>query len=85
MKIFLSAIENATCSKKLQSKPFAVHFMNNEYKGKKLRWNLMSYFYIRNKLDIATFVRDNSEEILIDSGAHSFQKGKKVDWVEYTK
>lgn len=85
MKIFLSAIENATCSKNLQSKPFAVHFMNNEYKGKKMRWNLMSYFYIRNKLDIATFIRDNSEEILIDSGAHSFQKGKKVDWVEYTK
>ena len=31
MKIFLSAIENATCSKNLQSKPFAVHFMNNDY------------------------------------------------------
>ncbi len=23
--------------------------------------------------------------MIIDSGAHSFQKGKKVDWIEYTK
>lgn len=31
------------------------------------------------------FIRDNSEEILIDSGAHSFQKGVKVDWLKYTQ
>ena len=45
----------------------------------------MSYFYIKNKKELAELIRNNSKEILIDSGAHSFQKGKKVDWVEYTK
>lgn len=54
--------------------------------GVHLKWNLMSYYYIRvRRRDLAKFIRDHSEEILIDSGAHSFQKGKKVDWVEYTK
>lgn len=78
MKIFLSAIENTQGGKL----PIAKYMVDQ---GVKLKWNLMSYFYIRNKLDVADYVRDNSEEILIDSGAHSFQKGKKVDWVEYTK
>ena len=46
----------------------------------------MSYYYIRSKkYNLAVKVRDNSEEILIDSGAHSFQKGKKVNWEEFTK
>lgn len=36
-------------------------------------------------MKLAEFIRDNSEEILIDSGAHSFQKGKKVNWDDYTK
>ena len=45
----------------------------------------MSYYYIKSKSELAELIRDNSKEILIDSGAHSFQKGKKVDWVEYTK
>ena len=70
MKLFLSAIETN------EKVPF--NFKNMKY-------NLMSYFYIKNKIEIAEYVRDNSELIMIDSGAHSFQKGKKVDWVEYTK
>lgn len=45
----------------------------------------MSYYYIRKQKDLAELVRNNSKEILIDSGAHSFQKGTKVDWIEYTK
>lgn len=53
---------------------------------RKLKWNLMSYFYIRqNQFEFAELMRDCSEEILIDSGAHSFQKGKKVDWDSYTE
>lgn len=53
---------------------------------KRLKYNLMSFYYIRNqKTDYVERIRDNSEEIMIDSGAHSFQFGKKVDWVEYTK
>lgn len=83
MKIFLSAIEHNTLH--LQEGNILYEMIRD---GKiKPKWNLMSYFYIWQKkcLDVAEFVRDNSEEILIDSGAHSFQKGKKVDWLEYTK
>lgn len=74
MKIFLSAIEG---NKKLVEKILQ--------KTNKLNYSLMSFFYIKNKRDVAVLVRDNSKEVLIDSGAHSFQKGKKVNWEEYTR
>ena len=81
MKIFLSALENgSTCYN--SKKSLAQFLLENNVK---FRYNLMSYYYIKNKQDLAELIRDNSKEILIDSGAHSFQKGKKVDWVEYTK
>lgn len=81
MKIFLSALENgSTCYN--SKKSLAQFLLENNIK---FRYNLMSYFYIKNKMELAELIRNNSEEILIDSGAHSFQKGKKVDWVEYTK
>jgi len=81
MKVFLSAIENAQASGK-NAKAVAQILVE---KGIKMKYNLMSYFYIKGKTQLAEFIRDNTEEILIDSGAHSFQKGTKVDWVEYTK
>ena len=81
MKIFLSALENAQTAGK-NAKPVAKFLIE---KGIKMKYNLMSFFYIKSKLQLANFIRDNTQEILIDSGAHSFQKGKKVDWVEYTK
>lgn len=90
MKIFLSSLEQGgssqskfiiTDGKKVQM-PSAYYFKEM---GINFKWNLMSYYYIRNQLEVAEFIKNNSEEILIDSGAHSFQKGKKVDWVEYTK
>lgn len=81
MKVFLSALENgASCHN--SKKSLAQFLLENKIK---FNYNLMSYFYIKNKLEIAKLIRDNSKEILIDSGAHSFQKGKKVNWVEYTK
>lgn len=43
----------------------------------------MSYYYITD--DRFKEILKVSELILIDSGAHSFQKGKKVNWEEYTK
>lgn len=78
MKIFLSSVESGT----MQKMPLPHYLVKN---GVKFRWNLMSYYYFRNNLDIAHFIHDHSQEILIDSGAHSFQKGKKVNWIEYTK
>ena len=61
MKIFLSAIEGQKDMHK---------------KVGKMKYNLMSYYAIRRNIANAEIIRDNSEEIMIDSGAHSFQKGK---------
>lgn len=49
-----------------------------------LLWNLMSYYYLRQDLEFAEKIRDMSELVMIDSGAHSFQKGTKVKWEDYT-
>lgn len=81
MKVFLSALENAVASGK-GGKPVAKLLIEQ---GFKMKYNLMSFYYIKSKTDIAEYIRDNTEQILIDSGAHSFQKGKKVGWVEYTE
>ena len=65
MKIFLSALES-----------HGVNICNNLGQ---LKWNLMSFYYL--KQSVFEKVLAHSELMLIDSGAHSFQKGKKVDWV----
>lgn len=71
MKVFLSGLENGG---------------NNELiLERKMLYNLMSFYYILSQKDVATIIRDNSELVMIDSGAHSFQKGKKVDWDKYTE
>lgn len=81
MKIFLSALENgSTCYD--SGKPLAHYFVES---GIPMKWNLMSYYYVKGQPELAEYIRDHSELVMIDSGAHSFQKGKKVDWVEYTK
>lgn len=79
MKIFLSALENANLTG--SRKTIAEKMVED---GIKMKWNLMSYYYIKSKIPVAEFIRDNSEEIMIDSGAHSFQKGVKLDWEKYT-
>lgn len=81
MKVFLSALENAQLSKSEGGGSIATAMVEQ---GIKMKWNLMSYYYIKSKVPLAEYIRDNSEEILIDSGAHSFQKGVKVDWEKYT-
>lgn len=50
--------------------------------GKLSPWNLVSMFYKPQKH--WQYIIDNSELVLVDSGAHSFQKGKTVDWEVYT-
>lgn len=69
MKVFLSALES-----------HGVNICNNVGQ---LKWNLMSFYYL--KQPVFEKVLAHSELMLIDSGAHSFQKGKKVDWEAYTK
>lgn len=73
MKIFLSSMESKDRTKRILEK-FG-----------KLKYNLISFYYAKNDIETAKLLRDNSELIMVDSGAHSFQFGKKVDWVEYTK
>lgn len=75
MKIFLSAIEGQNNVPREIVKKYG-----------KMKYNLMSFFAIKGRnIENAVYIRDNSEEIMIDSGAHSFQKGKLVDWDKYTK
>lgn len=81
MKIFLSALENARAAGK-NAKSIAELLVE---RGVKMKYNLMSYFYIRRQTELAEFIRDNSEEIMIDSGAHTFRHGEKVDFEEYTR
>ena len=71
MKIFLSSLENG--SKELIEQ--RQHF----------RWNLISYYYSRKaNYKLAETIRDKTELVLVDSGAHTLQKGTKVDYIKYT-
>lgn len=88
MKIFLSSLENQVSAPYLDENNKIEKIEIVDYiikKGIKMKYNLMSYYYLTKRMDVSLKIRDNTEEILIDSGAHSFQKGKKVDWDEYTK
>ena len=76
MKIFLSALNSEACDYLVS-------------KGVKFKWNLLSFFQISGgspkAIELFRKILDNSDEVLIDSGAHSFQKGMKVDWDDYTR
>ena len=72
MKIFLSALEASPEFKEIDKK------IKNYY------FNLLSYYYLRGN-DHYKNIITKSQNIMIDSGAHSFQKGVKVKWEEYTK
>lgn len=60
---------------------------NNAHRvtGGNCDFGLMSFFYLKN--DQAKFENraEHLNHILVDSGAHSFQHGLKVDWEEYTR
>lgn len=71
MKVFLSGLEASGEFNKI-----------NEIIPK-YKYILCSYYYL--KQDIFEIILNKSELVMVDSGAHSFQKGKKVNWVEYTK
>lgn len=75
MKIFLSGLESS------EKNIIDNMIKNNE----KIDYILSSYYYIRKKPFLLDKFKKISKEILIDSGAHSFQKGKKVEWEKYTK
>lgn len=71
MKIFLSGLE--------ASGEFAgINALIPKYK-----YILCSFYYLSP--DIFRTILAKSELMIIDSGAHSFQKGKAVKWEEYTR
>lgn len=77
MKIFLSALENNSTGV----------FNHCDRKGMKIPFGLVSYYYIsKNKDGYDNFkkVLRYCDQVLVDSGAHSFQKGVHVPWEEYT-
>lgn len=51
-------------------------------KEKRLNHLLLSYYYLRKSKTITPAM---IKDCIIDSGAHSFQKGVKVDWDAYTR
>lgn len=79
MKIFLSASEASPDKRRALLK---IIEQSNEQPP--LLWNLMSYYYLRSNIEYAEKIRDSSRLVLIDSGAHSFQKGTRVNWDEFT-
>jgi len=48
-------------------------------------FGLMSFFYLKNNQEKFDRMSEKLNHILVDSGAHSFQHGLKVDWEAYTR
>ena len=82
MKIFTSAFEGISAKNNGEKQYFSEYCIEQNIP---LRWILISYFYARNHEQNVINIRNRCEEMLVDSGAHSFQFGAKVDFVEYTK
>lgn len=74
MKVFLSGLESS-------EKNIIIPMIQ---RGERFDYCLSSYYYACKKKGFIDKLKLVSKEILIDSGAHSFQFGKKVDWVKYT-
>ena len=86
MKVFLSAVEPSQNSHAVKKSGFDGSFcrLMVEKHGVELLWNLMSFYYTRkNERSEIDYIRDHSRLILIDSGAHSLQKGAAVKWNSY--
>ena len=75
MKIFLSGLESS-------EKNIVDDYL---LKNKKIPFILTSYYYVRKKDNLVNKMIQVSNNVIVDSGAHSFQFGKKVNWEEYTK
>lgn len=75
MKIFLSGFESQDIDKWLEVDP-DLH----------LKWVLMSYCYIRKaKPSRVAKIIEIADNVLVDSGAHTFQKVGGMNWEQYTR
>ena len=74
MKIFLSGFESQDIDKWITVDPDV-----------RMKWVLMSYAYIRKaKPERVKEIISRADNVMVDSGAHTFQKGREVKWEEYT-
>lgn len=73
MIIYLAAIEYSTGLKSIYPK------IKDHY----LKYGLVSFFYLKSQEELDNILK-KVDYLLIDSGAHSFQHGMKVDFDEYT-
>ena len=48
-------------------------------------YGLVSYFYLKDSQEKMDLILTKCRHLLVDSGAHSLQHGKKVDYADYTK
>ena len=69
MKVYLSGMETGTFEK---TDPYFDSYL----------FSLVSFYYIKD--DVFEVIKRKSESILVDSGAHTLQKGKRAKWDEYT-
>lgn len=83
MKVFLSALEGQAGPTFTGERVLTAEMLVRD--GIRMRHNLMSFYALKKRryMECAYQIRDNTDDIMIDSGAHSFQKGKKVSWNEY--
>lgn len=78
MKIFLSACDTGA------NKTMLKHEFVDKPAPVQMLWNLVSYQYIKSDIAWGETIRDLSELLMVDSGAHTFQMGAKVSPEEYT-
>ena len=81
MKIYLAGLE---AQEKIEGMPFAQYVVR---KGMPLKWSLMSFYNLRNEAsaELADWIAENGEGVLIDSGVFTLQRGLHEDIEEYTK
>ena len=68
IKLYLSGMEGDT--------PAVLEGCRRTHGSKPFLWNLCSYYYIGKNPNTAELIRDNSESVMIDSGAFTFMGGK---------
>lgn len=67
------------CLATLETSEFVLDYIEDE----SLKYGLVSYFYVKNQKKLDLILPKIKKKLLIDSGAHSFQHGTKVDFEDY--
>lgn len=71
MQVYMATLENSL---------YVYENMPDNY----IKYGLVSYFYMKDNDETFELVLSKCQYVLVDSGAHSFQHGLKVDFDEFT-